>query len=228
MGDALLLDDRPSGGGRLEASVAEKMATRKKADAAIFGYARLDLIDAEEGSDFKWGVWNNRPCVLPQVTRLVQSFLINGVDRFSPMKSIPLVARPSDLITTSYSKTLTSVTETDASTDSMLPMLQLRAEVKGKTRLQPAGGMHRLKAVTNWVVHLKREYDALKKERKALAAQGVEETEAAEIEAENTSRKPRRDALAETLALKGQWMVILYDYGKSPNNIFETRRWYSA
>lgn len=159
LGDSLLLDDRPDGGGQLEASVAEKLAVQKKANAAIFGYARIDLLDLEDASDMKWGMWNQRPSQVAQVNRLVQSFLVNGVDRFSPMKAIHLVARPGDLVSKSYSKTLTSAAETETETmQTFLPLLELRAELHGKMRLQPAGGTHRLKALGSWLSQLKREY----------------------------------------------------------------------
>lgn len=97
----------------------------------------------------------------------------------------------------------------------MLPMLKLQVGMEGKTRLMPAGGKHRLEAVKSWVLHLKKEYENLKKQRLVLEAQLPDDTNTMQIDEENDSIKPRRDALAETLALKGQWMVILYDHCKS-------------
>jgi hypothetical protein len=214
----VLLDERPSGGGRLEASVAEKMTFQKKADGAIFGYARMDLLDMEDDKNLKWGSWNERPWQPPQVNKLVQSFLSNGVDRFSPMKAIHLVARPADLVSTSYSKTLRPTaeseveTETTETTETFLPLLELRTQLHGKYRLRPAGGMHRLKALEIWLGQLKREYDLLTKERKALAAQPEGAALPEDIAMDKFTSKPRRDALAETLDLKGQWLVILYDH----------------
>lgn len=54
----------------------------------------------------------------------------------------------------------------------------------------------------------------LVKQRQALEQQDAENVTAMEIENENQTRKPKRDALQETLGLGGQWMVVLYDSGE--------------
>ncbi|KAF8119181.1 hypothetical protein EV363DRAFT_1306657 [Boletus edulis] len=71
VGDTLVLDSRPSGEGRLEASVQHKISMDDRAHKAIFGYARLDLI--ANRSDVRFGTWNPRPLKQDQVNRLVQS-----------------------------------------------------------------------------------------------------------------------------------------------------------
>jgi len=76
IGETLLLDERTSGdgSGQLEASVTTKLALEERARKAVFGYARLDLI--ENKTEFRFGLWNDRPLDGRQVNRLVQSFLI--------------------------------------------------------------------------------------------------------------------------------------------------------
>jgi len=199
--DTLLLDERTSGdgSGQLEASVTAKLGLEERARKAIFGYARLDLI--QNKSEFLFGKWNDRPLDKQQVGRLVQSFLTKGADRFSFTKAIPLSVRAKDLRSGTYATKFTP--GTDATTE--LPVLELVEEAKGKKRLTAAGGQHRVNAVEEWVKTLKKQHAELVRQREALEQQDSEAAgAAADIEIENRMRKPRRDALRETLLLGGQ------------------------
>lgn len=211
IGDGFLLDRRTSGNGsgQLEASVTKKLGLEERARKAIFGYARLDLI--EHKTELRFGTWNDRPLDKAQVGRLVQSFLTKGADRFSFTKAIPLSVRAKDLRPGTYGTKFTP--GTDATMD--LPVLELVEEAKGRKRLVAAGGQHRVNAVEAWVKTLKKQHAELVRQREALEQQDNEgPATTMDVEIENRTRKPRRDALQETLALGGQWMVVLYDAGE--------------
>ncbi|KAG6371987.1 hypothetical protein JVT61DRAFT_9005 [Boletus reticuloceps] len=206
--ETCLLDERPSGPGKLEESVARKGRLEQRARKAIIGYARVDVI--EKKSEFKFGEWNTRRLETAQVSRLVQSFLTKGVDRFSMMKAIPLVVSLTDV------KTKTYVTKYDPDMDSMrdLPILELQDAAKGKQRLLAAGGQHRVHAVVEWVKFMRKRHSESVRDRQTLEKQNVEAVSSTEIEQENNVRKAKRDTIEETLALGGQWIVVLYDAGK--------------
>ncbi|KAG6369061.1 hypothetical protein JVT61DRAFT_1888 [Boletus reticuloceps] len=208
VGETLLLDKRASGEGRLEEPVARKVNLEQQARKAIIGYARVDLIKMR--NEFKFGQWNPRRLVEGQVNRLVQSFLTKGADRFSVMKAIPLVVSPSDVKKTTYATNYT--VETDSTKD--LPILELENAAEGKQRLVAAGGQHRVHAVAEWVKFLEKKQGELQRERQTLEKQDADAVTSAEIGRENNVQKVKRDTLEETLALGGQWMVILYDAGK--------------
>lgn len=204
----MVLDERASGDGRLEASVEKTKEMEDRAQKAIFGYARLDLIENE--GELRFGNWNPRKLKQEHVSRLIQSFLTRGADRFSSTKAIPLVIGKSDVKRGSYAKTYTA----ESNIQSQLPVLEVADAAKGKRILIAAGGQHRLHAVKQWQKMLKKQHAELAKERKALEEKDSETVSPEEIRQENKTRKPKRDALEETLALGGQWMVILYDAGK--------------
>ena len=77
-----------------------------------------------------------------------------------------------------------------------------------------AGGQHRLHAVEGWTKILHKQYGELMKQWQNLEQQDNDEVTKMNIETENNMHKPKKDALQETLALGGQWMVILYDYSE--------------
>ena len=208
VGDTLMLDQQPSGDGRLEPSVENKITMDDRAQKAIFGYARLDLIVHE--TELRFGTWNPRPLKADQVSRLVQSFLTKGADRFSYAKAIPLVVSKTDVKEGTYAKTY----EPGSDTKPQLPLLQVADGAKGKRALIAAGGQHRLKAVIQWTKTLTKQYEELVKERRALEEQDSETVALEEVQHENKTRKPKRDGLQKTLALGGQWIVVLYDTGK--------------
>lgn len=196
------------GEGKLEADVARMLALNKRTQKAIFGYARVDLIEQKE--EFRFGTWNERRLQGPQVASLVQSFLTKGADRFSLSKAIPLVVMKTDVKATTYATTFSPGMEAAMA----LPILELQEGAKGKRRLVAAGGQHRVHAVEAWTKHLRKQHGELVKQRQALEQQDTENVTAMEIENENQTRKPKRDALQETLGLGGQWMVVLYDSGE--------------
>lgn len=208
MGETFALDERPSGPGKLEPSVQHKMSMENRAQKAIFGYARLDVIKNKE--EFLFGTWNERPLKPGQVSRLVQSFLTKGADRFSYTKAIPLVLKKSDVKEGTYAKTYTP--GIDAVLD--LPILALEDGKKGKKKLVAAGGQHRVRAVEEWTKILNKQHSELELEREMLEQQDSEAVTSTEIWNENEQQKPKRDVLQETLALGGQWMVVLYDRGE--------------
>ncbi|KAF8431107.1 hypothetical protein L210DRAFT_3508067 [Boletus edulis BED1] len=205
VGDTLVLDSRPSGEGRLEASVQHKISMDDRAHKAIFGYARLDLI--ANRSDVRFGTWNPRPLKQDQVNRLVQSFLTKGADRFAYSKAIPLVLSKTDVKGGSYRTTY----EPGLEPNRYLPLLEVAEEVKGKRILIAAGGQHRLHAIIQWRKMLTKKYNEMESYREELEQKDSETVTEAEIQYENKTMKPKRDSLRETLALGGQWMVILYD-----------------
>ncbi|KAF8124618.1 hypothetical protein EV363DRAFT_1299778 [Boletus edulis] len=168
--ETLLLDERPSGEGRLEESVARKTKPEQQAHKAIIGYARVDVITMK--TEFKFGQWNPRR-------------LVDG-QSYMP--------------------------ETDSTKD--LPLLQLEDAAKGKQRLVAAGRQHCVHVVGEWVKFLCKRHAELLREHKHLEQQDSEAVTSAEIMKENNVWKVKRDAIEETLALGGQWMVILYDAGK--------------
>ena len=54
----------------------------------------------------------------------------------------------------------------------------------------------------------------LTKQQQNLEQEDSDEVLRTDIETENNMHKLKKNALQETLALGGQWMVILYDYGE--------------
>lgn len=202
------MDERPSGSGRLEETVEKKKKLDERAQKAIIGYARLDLIENE--TELRFATWNPRPLKQEHVKRLVQSFLTKGADRFSYIKAIPLVVDKSDL----QEKTYATEYKAESNPQSQLPLLKLAAEARGKRLLIAAGGQHRLHAVVQWQKMLRKQHAELAKERKTLEEADIETVTPDEIQNENKTQKPKRDALEETLSLGGQWMVVLYDTSK--------------
>lgn len=197
----------------------------KLAQEAIVGYARLDVIDHKD--DFRFGLWNSRDVEKDEVNKLVQSFLTHGADRFSLSKAIPLVVSKKDLkegtYTTSYTPGL------DATKD--LPILQLASSGKKGRKLIAAGGRHRIHAVADWTKILTKQHKELLKARKEEAKPVLDldsegDSTETEIEEVNGREKQKRDILQETLALGGQWMVVLYDTSEQVKSV--DGNWYSS
>lgn len=208
------LDERPSGGGRVEESVKKRQLLDASAKEAVIGYARLDVI--VNFKNMRFGIWNPRGVETPQVSKLVQSFLTQGADRFSLSKAIPLVVRPSDVKMGTFAETYTP--GQDETQD--LPLLELsRPSAEAGLCLVAAGGQHRVEAVKTWVNMLKKQHSELVRARKNLEQQSEDTTTAMDIDDENRVKKAKRDALAETLALGGQWLVVLYDRGEYISHI---------
>ncbi|KAF8124615.1 hypothetical protein EV363DRAFT_1132290, partial [Boletus edulis] len=208
VGDSLLLDDRPSGDGKLEEAVTNRNTLDDHARKAVIGYARLDLIEKKE--ELRFGYWNDRPLKKAQVNSLVQSFLTKGADRFSVTKAIPLVVSQSEMKPGTYKTSYTP--GVDAAKD--LPILELNDSAKGKKRLVAAGGQHRLHAIQEWLNMLKKTHKEMARDRQHVEGQDTDNVAEMDIDIENHSRKAKRDAIEETLALRGQWLVILYDTGE--------------
>ncbi|KAF8123156.1 hypothetical protein EV363DRAFT_1102171, partial [Boletus edulis] len=207
VGDTLLLDSRASGkgDGAIEASVAWKQKLEEECHQKIFGYARFDIIEHKD--EIRFGSWNDRPLQQNQVSRLVQSFLTKGANRFAITKAIPLVVKKTEVKENTYATSYPS----SGNAIETLPLLELRREAVGKKRLAAAGGQHRLRALEEWTKILQKRHTELTKQRQIIEQKDSEMVTATEIEQENQQRKPKRDALQQTLAFGGQWLVVLYD-----------------
>ncbi|KAG6370180.1 hypothetical protein JVT61DRAFT_12327 [Boletus reticuloceps] len=215
VGETLLLDERPSGegNGQVEAAVLERQSLEGKARDRIFGYARVDLVKQKD--EFRFGTWNDRPLQMVHVKQLVQSFLTKGTDRFALMKAIPLIVKKTDIKEKSYKKNYIP----GGNPVEALPMLELEDHAIGKKKLVAGGGQHRLHAVEEWTKMLQRKHTDMMRQRTHLEKQDSEETSKTDIAEENQTHKPQRDTLEETLALGGQWLVILYDGDKIPKDV---------
>ncbi|KAF9231039.1 hypothetical protein BU15DRAFT_82890 [Melanogaster broomeanus] len=191
-----------------EAQLDDKVQANKKledqARKAVIGYARFDVL--EHRGQIRFGKWNLRPVQRGQVNGLIQSFLVNGADRFSLKHAIPLVVEKESV------KVGTYVVNPDGGDE--LPVMEIAAGHVGTWGADAAGGQHRVEALEGWVTRLKVESAALKKETAALSEANMETMDDGEIEEHNKVRKPKKDALESYLAYGGQWMVILYDADK--------------
>ncbi|KAF9231067.1 hypothetical protein BU15DRAFT_82868 [Melanogaster broomeanus] len=181
-------------------------------DSCSIGDAQLDdKVQANKKlEDQVWkaviGKWNLRPVQRRQVNGLIQSFLVNGADRFSLKHAILLVVEKESV------KAGTYVVNPDGG-DELLVMEIAVGHVK-TWGVDAAGGQHRVEALEGWVTQLKMESAALKKEMAALNEANMEMMDVGEIEEHNKVRKLKKDALESYLAYGGQWMVILYDADK--------------
>lgn len=177
----------------------------ERATKAIFGYARLDLIDYEDELEF--GKWNFRELRREQTEDLVQSFLMWGLDRFSLSRAIPVVVQKEDVVDGTYRTSAEPVLE--------LPVLKLQEAALGKKAMKPPSGQHRARAMHVWHSLQEKQLSELLQARKRLEAQDFELTDPVEIAQENKENRPKVDDLEATLAFGGQWLVILYSAGKS-------------
>lgn len=197
--DTLLLaqrtgDLRPKLDGRTE----EAMAMNESAAKAIFGYARLDVIEYRDELEF--GRWNFRELKREHTDDLVQSFLMWGLDRFSLGRAIPVVMKKEDVVEGTYVANMEPVLE--------MPVLKLRETVLGKRAMRPASGQHRVEAINVWYGLRRKQLADL------LQAQQLEQTDPTEINAGNKENGPKEDDLEATLAFGGEWLAVLYDAGK--------------
>ena len=132
------------------------------------------------------------------------------MDRFSILKSIPLVVSPTGVKTGTY--TTSYVLNIDAIKE--LPVLQLEDGAKGKRQLVTVGGQHCVHAVEKWVKTLHWQHSESVKERQHLQEQDSEGVTLEEIAKENHMQKLIWDSLQQMLDLGGQWMVVLYNAGE--------------
>ncbi|KAF9236573.1 hypothetical protein BU15DRAFT_63926 [Melanogaster broomeanus] len=100
VGDTLLLDTRSSGTAQLDEKVKAQKKLEERASQVVLGYAQFDVLAHREKIVF--GKWNLQPVERTQVTGLVQSFLVNGIDRFNVKHAIPLVVEKEALKAGTY------------------------------------------------------------------------------------------------------------------------------
>ncbi|KIJ57484.1 hypothetical protein HYDPIDRAFT_35071, partial [Hydnomerulius pinastri MD-312] len=124
----------------LESSVEEITQRDVKAKEAILGYARFDMVQNFDKITF--GRWNARPLVEREVSNLVQSFTVNGVDRFNPRHAISIVL--------SKSWVKPGTLDQDIEKRDNLPILELTADFPEDGKIYATGGHHRTHGLKKW------------------------------------------------------------------------------
>lgn len=96
-----------------------------------------------------------------------------------------------------------------------IPMFKLQETALGKKVMRPASGQHCVEAVSMWYGLQEKQLVDLLQAKKRLEGRQLEQPDLVEISVENKQNKPKEDNLEANLAFGGQWLVILYDAGKS-------------
>ena len=181
----------------------------KKLTSAFLGYARYDVVANQSGMTFKR--WNDRKLEQPQVNALLTSFKVDGVNRFKASNSIPLVISKGHIKMSTINKDENSMED--------LKEMELTDEAKklvseGKAVIYVASGQHRIAALAQYQEFLEKIRAESLKTRQRLEKLSLDDVDKMEIDDENKIEKPKRDIIDGSLALKGQWMVSIYNYGK--------------
>ncbi|KAI5981448.1 hypothetical protein EDD15DRAFT_2379538 [Pisolithus albus] len=201
--DTNYLDKRTRKG---KATVDEKVLQREKldarAEAAFLGLARYDILKNE--TRIRFGRWNSRPVQAQQVTRLAESFLLSGLDRFHSKHAMPLVVSKRRLVDGSYQR------QNDVQPRESLPELQF---VEGdEESLYAAGGQHRLRALEQWVAKIEGRKKALEQEMSRIEKQRVTAEEGEALGQEyNNMLLPNLNKMNGLLGYGGQWVVAIFD-----------------
>ncbi|KAI6094167.1 hypothetical protein F5141DRAFT_1070346 [Pisolithus sp. B1] len=86
--DTHLMDKRKNSQLLLEETIKEVNSKNDQLKQALLGFARFDVLENRDRIHF--GKWNPRGIQSSEVTRLAESFEVNGLDRFNPTHAMPL------------------------------------------------------------------------------------------------------------------------------------------
>ena len=189
---------------KLEETIEQVNLKNAKAKQAFLGYARFDVIKNKARLIF--GKYNPRPLVTTQVQGLVHSFHVDGVDRFNPQFSIPLIVDKSILQPGCWAPDMECV-------DS-LPDLEISEDAPTDWEIVAAGGQHRVAALEDWLDRKRKQWKELKNEREKHLRQELENVDTGLLVYLNTTLKRDVEELEGVLHNEGRWMVSLFDKGR--------------
>ncbi|KIK29668.1 hypothetical protein PISMIDRAFT_6481, partial [Pisolithus microcarpus 441] len=87
--DTHLMDVRKKNQPQLEETIEDVNTKNDRLKQALLGYARFDVLEHRERIVF--GKWNPRTIQKTEIAGLVESFQVNGLDRFNPTHAMPLI-----------------------------------------------------------------------------------------------------------------------------------------
>lgn len=215
VGDTLLADTRAgSRVPKLEETIEQVNAKNVKAKEAFLGYASFDVLHHEARLIFS--KYNPRPLVKAQVQALVQLFHVDGVDRFNPQFSIPLIVNKDLLREGCWT--------VDVETGDSLPELEIAEDADSNWTFMAAGGQHRVAALKEWLERKGKQLKELQWEESKILAQDVEGVDTGALAYLNKKLKVEREELEGVLRNEGRWMVALFDNGKHLCSLFPVVR----
>lgn len=176
---------------------------QEKADNALLGYARMDIIKRS----LEFGRYNTRELNLKEKASLVDSFLSNGLDRYGQSHAIHLIVKLDDIILETVKKP-TDI-EAPKRDGSHLPWLLF----KNDSGIVAAGGRHRRAALIDWVKTKRNGLTLAKCELKDLQAKSKENAESV-AEEEMSAAEEMVDHLNGLVNAGGSWIVAVYDEGE--------------
>jgi len=184
------------GNPQVEDVIAQMNQSKDRAESALIGYARLDILDNKDRLIF--GIWNPRKLVNTQLSSLRESFA-NGVDRFNPLHAMPLVVHRDWLKSNSYLPSWTA--------GAPLPELKIANGVPDDWKFKAAGGQHRINALGPFVDSRQKQLKELETEANNIESQLTMDTEQNEVDHLNTRLKPEINNLRALVTANGQWLV---------------------
>ncbi|KAI5987834.1 hypothetical protein EDD15DRAFT_2371889 [Pisolithus albus] len=202
--DTLLMDARKKNQPQLEETIEDVNNKNDRLKQALLGYARFDVL--EHRDQILFGKWNPRTIQKAEIAGLVESFQVNGLDRFNPTHAMPLIV-PKSIV-----KPGTFITEVKAINE--IPLLQINMEVGKNWTITAAGGQHRVYALEVWLDRKKKQLDEYLAVEKSLKSQEADKVDEAELAKWNKSTKKEKDILEGIIAYGGQWLVSLFDDDK--------------
>jgi hypothetical protein len=128
--------------GQLEASVTDKQSLDDRAKQAVWGYAHLDPLKHHD--DLSFGTWNFCTVNKSEVAKLIQSFLMWGLDHFSLTHTIPIIISLDAVLPDSFA------VEPEPTVN--LPLLMIDSSALSKGLLVATGGQHHLCTLKAWLL----------------------------------------------------------------------------
>ncbi|KAI5995890.1 hypothetical protein EDD15DRAFT_2365418 [Pisolithus albus] len=199
--DTLLMDARKKNQPQLEETIEDVNNKNDRLKQALLGYAQFDVL--EHRDQILFGKWNPRTIQKAEIAGLVESFQVNGLDRFNPTHAMPLIV-PKSIV-----KPGTFITEVKAINE--IPLLQINMEAGKNWTITAAGGQHRVYALEVWLDRKKKQLDEYIAVEKSLKSQEADKVDEAELAKWNKSTKKEKDILEGIIAYGGQWLVSLFD-----------------
>ncbi|KAI6016264.1 hypothetical protein BKA83DRAFT_4497887 [Pisolithus microcarpus] len=199
--DTHLMDVRKKNQPQLEETIEDVNTKNDRLKQALLGYARFDVLEHRERIVF--GKWNPRTIQKTEIAGLVESFQVNGLDRFNPTHAMPLIVPKSILKLGTYVTEVKGINE--------VPLLQINVEAGKDWTISVAGGQHRVYALEVWLERKKKQLEDHLAVEKSIKAQDVDKIDEAELQKWNKSTKKEKDMLEGIIAYGGQWLVSLFD-----------------
>ena len=172
---------------------------------AVISLNRLNLTNPP--LPLKFGTWNDRPVVMPNVQKLC---LIMKSQNFRPFRSsnrIPLVCKLSDLDPSCITPSITQIHKA--------PFLKISESGRSRGVLKAAGGNHRFHAVNQAINEAQKELEQLKESlvdeerRRVTTAEDIAKRD--EDVASLKEEIKRKETFCKSIAI---WGVVVYDEGK--------------